>query len=137
MNTKRLGTCLTVVPVAILIAITGCSNNDPVSAGVQPQVINETDTFEFQVSSVQNYTGVWSYDWQTTGTLVNVDQSCAISDGAVSIRILDSEGNTVYVKDLAEGGSFTTSAGTTGKWHIDVLLNGCTGTLNFRTEKNQ
>ena len=63
--------------------IIGCSS-DPASPplpGVEPEVINNPDSFEFQVTSVQNFTGSWSYDWTTTGTLVNVDQSSSVTSG--------------------------------------------------------
>ena len=120
-----------------LLAVAGCSNDQPVLPGVQPEVINNTDTFEFQVSSVVNYTGVWQYDWTTTGTIVDVDQSCAITGGTVTLRILDSDGVEVYSRNLTEGGSFTTEAGVTGQWRLVVALVEGSGTLNFRTEKNQ
>lgn len=120
-----------------LLAVAGCSDDQPVLPGVQPEVINNTDTFEFQVSSVVNYTGVWRYDWTTTGTIVDVDQSCAITGGTVTLRILDSDGTEVYSRDLTEGGSYTTEAGVTGQWRLEVALVEGSGTLNFRTEKNQ
>ena len=123
-----------------VFALAGCSDDQPVVPvipGVQPEVINNIDTFEFQVSSVENYTGVWRYDWTTTGTIVNVDQSSAITGGTVILRILDSNGTEVYSRNLTEGGSFTTEAGATGQWSLEVALVHGSGTLNFRTEKNQ
>ena len=123
-----------------VIALAGCSDDQPVVPvipGVQPEVINNIDTFEFQVSSVENYTGVWRYDWTTTGTIVNVDQSSAITGGTIILRILDSNGTEVYSRNLTEGGSFTTEAGATGQWNLEVALVNGSGTLNFRTEKNQ
>ena len=119
------------------LALAGCSDNQPVSPGVEPQVINNTDTFEFQVSSVENYSAVWRYDWTTTGTIVNVDQSCAITAGTATLSIVDSDGQTVYSRDLSEDGSFSTDTGVTGQWSLEVALSGTSGTLNFRTEKNQ
>jgi len=104
---------------------------------VEPEVINNPDSFEFQVTSVQNFTGSWSYDWTTTGTLVNVDQSSSITSGTITLNILDSDGGVVYSGDLSQGGSFTTESGTTGQWRIVVTLVNGSGTLNFRTEKNQ
>ena len=120
-------------------ALVGCSS-DPVNPpipGVEPEVINSPDTFEFQVSYVENYTGSWSYNWMTTGTIVNVDQSSAITSGTITLTIKDSDGNSVYSGDLSQGGSFTTDSGTTGQWQIVVTLVKGSGTLNFRTEKNQ
>lgn len=121
-----------------MIAVAGCGNDlaNPPLPGVEPEVINGTDTFEFQVTSVKNYTGTWSYDWTTTGTVVNVDQSAAVTSGTVTLTLLDGAGATVFEGDLSQGGSFTTDAGVTGQWRIIVTLVKGSGTLNFRTEKN-
>ena len=141
MKTLHISTYKTLfIAFCTVLALTGCSDDQPVVpvvAGVQPEVINNIDTFEFQVSSVENYTGVWRYDWTTTGTIVNVDQSSAISGGTVILRILDSNRAEVYSRDLTEGGSFVTEAGATGQWSLEVALVSGSGTLNFRTEKNQ
>jgi len=121
-------------------AMAGCSSDTvapPPVPGVEPEVINSQDTFEFQVSSVVNYSGSWSYDWVTTGTIVNVDQSSAITSGTITLTIHDSEGTVVYSGDLSQGGSYTTESGTTGQWRIVVTLVKGRGTLNFRTQKNQ
>ena len=138
MKTPHISIYKTVIlAFCTVLAVAGCSDDQPVLPGVQPEVINNTDTFEFQVSSVVNYTGVWQYDWTTTGTIVDVDQSCAITGGTVTLRILDSDGVEVYSRNLTEGGSFTTEAGATGQWNLEVTLVEGSGTLNFRTEKNQ
>jgi len=117
----------------------GCSS-DPASPplpGVEPEVANNPDTFEFQVTSVENFTGSWSYDWTTTGTMVDVDQSSTVTSGTISLTIMDSDGIVVYSGDLSQGGSFTTESGATGQWRIVVTLVNGSGTLNFRTEKNR
>lgn len=123
--------------VGMLLVFAGCSDDTPTSPGTQPRVVNNTDTFEFQVSSVQNYSSVWRYDWTTTGTIVNVDQSSAVTGGSVTLRLIDSDGTTVYSRDLGQDGSFTSDAGTTGQWRIEIALTRGSGTLNFRVEKNQ
>ncbi len=138
MQTSHIPVYTTIIlAFCTFLAVAGCSDDQPVLPGVEPEVINNTDTFEFQVSSVVNYTGVWQYDWTTTGTIVDVDQSCAITGGTVTLRILDSDGTEVYSRDLTEGGSYTTEAGVTGQWRLEVALVEGSGTLNFRTEKNQ
>jgi hypothetical protein len=121
-------------------AMIGCNTDIPAVptlAGVDPEVVNNEDTFEFQVSSVENYTGAWTYNWMTTGTVVNVDQSSAVTSGDIVLSIKDSDGKTVYTGDMSQGGSFTTEPGTTGQWTIVVALVNGSGTLNFRTEKNK
>ena len=140
MTSRSLG--LNKIAIILLCTIgtmIGCSS-DPASPplpGVEPEVINNPDTFEFQVTSVKNFTGSWSYDWSTTGTMVNVDQSSAVTSGTINLTIKDSDGRVVYSGDLSQGGSFTTESGTTGQWQIVVTLVNGSGTLNFRTEKNQ
>ena len=121
-------------------AMVGCNSDIPTVptvAGVDPEVVNNEDSFEFQVSSVENYTGAWTYNWMTTGTVVNVDQSSAITSGTIVLTIKDSEGKTVYSGDMSQGGTFITEPGTTGQWQIVVALANGSGTLNFRTDKNQ
>jgi hypothetical protein len=120
-----------------MMAVFGCGSDTPTSAGSQPRVVNNTDTFEFQVTSMQNYSSTWRYDWTTTGTIVNVDQSSVVSGGSVTLRLLDADGKVVYSRDLAQDGSYTSGAGTTGQWRVELVLGHCTGTLNFRVEKNQ
>ena len=126
------------VLLCTIIGLAGCGSDpaNPPIPGVEPEVINNLDTFEFQVTSVENYTGSWTYDWMTTGTVVNVDQSSAITSGTITLTILDSEGATVYEGDLSQDGSYTTEPGVAGQWQIVVTLANGSGTLNFRTEKN-
>ena len=126
-----------ILAICALGAVAGCGSDQVVTAGVEPEVVNNVDSFEFQVTSVQNFSGVWSYNWLTTGTIADVNQSSTVSAGQISVRIADADGNTVYIGDLAQTGTFVTSAGTAGVWRIDVVLSEGSGTLNFRTEKNQ
>ena len=110
---------------------------DRTSPGSQPQVVNSTDTFEFQVSAMQNYSSTWRYDWSTTGSVVDVDQSSVVSGGSVTLRLRDADGAIVYSRDLAQDGSYTSEAGATGQWQVEIILTKCSGTLNFRVQKNQ
>lgn len=121
----------------LVVAVVGCSEDPPVSPGEQPRIVNSTDTFEFQVTAVQNFSGVWRYNWQTTGTVVDVDQSSAVTGGTVVLTLRDSGGQVVYSQNLASGGSYTTAAGATGQWQVEIAMSECSGTLNFRTQKNQ
>jgi len=134
MTKTTLAIC-TVFALAIFAA--GCSSDTPTSPGSQPQIVNNTDTFEFQVTSMQNYTSTWRYNWTTTGTIVNVDHSSVVNGGSVTLRLLDADGTLVYSRSLAQDGSFTSEPGTTGPWKVEIAAIGCTGTLNFRVEKNQ
>lgn len=130
---------LVFISFCLITALAGCSSDStaPPLPGVEPEVVNNQDAFAFQVTSVKNFSGTWTYNWMTTGTIVNVDQSSTVSSGTIRLSIQDSELKTVYTRDLSEGGSFTTDSGATGQWRIVVELENGSGTLNFRTEKNQ
>jgi hypothetical protein len=118
------------------ILLTGCSDNptDPL-APFEPEIINNPDNFQFQVTDVTDVTTIVTYTWQNTGTSANVNQSCAVTAGTVTLVILDADSNQVYSRDLSENGTFQTTAGTTGNWTIHVTLSNVSGTLNFRAEK--
>ena len=125
--------------VGFLVALgafvaTGCSDS-PVSPGINPEVANLTDTFQFQVTSMANYTQTLSYAWECTGTVANVDQSCAITDGSGTLVLLDANGTQVYSRSLSAGGSMPSSAGVAGTWTIRVSFTSTDGTINFRAQK--
>ena len=119
-----LGACVTA----------GCSDS-PVSPGVNPEVANLTDTFQFQVTSMANYTQTLSYSWQNTGTVANVDQSCAITAGSGTLVLFDANGTQVYSRSLSLGGSMPSAAGVAGTWTIRVSFTSTDGTINFRAQK--
>ena len=95
--------------VVMALLFTSCKD-DPASPGIQPEIVNSTDHFSYQVSNVQNYTATLSYPWQNTGT-------------------------QLYSRSLADNGTFTTSSGTAGAWTIRVVFNSASGTLNFRADR--
>ena len=107
----------------------------PVAPGIQPEIVNSADNFQFQVTAVNNYTGALNYTWTNTGTAADVNQSCAVSGGVVTLVLLDDQGTEVYSKDLSQDGSFVTSVGTSGSWKIRVIMSHASGTLNFRADK--
>ncbi len=95
---------------------TNIADSQPRTAwsGHCPESSNNLKHHDLGQRRVENYTGAWTYNWMTTGTVVNVDQSSAITSGTIVLTIKDSEGKTVYSGDMSQG-----------------------GTLNFRTEKNK
>jgi hypothetical protein len=101
----------------------------------QPQISNQTDTFQWQVTAMDNISQTLTYTWQNTGTSANVNQSPNLSGGSATLTILDASDVEVYSRSLAQGGTFQTSAGATGAWTIEVRLSGAGGALNFRVEK--
>ena len=124
--------------VFALLSLTACGSDDPTTPpnlGVEPEILNNTDVFQFQVSSVEGYTGTLNYNWDNTGELANVDQSSSIDPGQATLILLDAYGTEVYSRDLSEDGSSASTAGLAGIWSVRIALNGLTGTVNFRAEK--
>lgn len=101
----------------------------------QPEVANLTDNFQFQSTGVTNVTQTLNYTWQNTGTAANVDQATTLTSGSATLTIFDASGAMVYSRSLTDNGTFATSTGTTGAWRINIVINGASGTFNFRVQK--
>ena len=121
-------------PALAIALIVGCSS--PTDPGIQPQVNNATDNFQYQVSNVKNFTGTRVYTWQITGTKASVNQATTVTTGTITLVILDAAGAEVYNQSLAVNGTLDTTAGTTGAWTIRVQYTNATGTVNFRVQKH-
>ncbi|MFQ5511788.1 MAG: hypothetical protein ACE5EO_08065 [Candidatus Krumholzibacteriia bacterium] len=122
--------------LACALVVTGCgSDGTPVAPGIQPEIINSTDNFQFQVTSVSNFSGTLEYPWSITGTVADINQSSTVTAGNIVLALLDDTGATVYSNDLAQNGTFVTTAGATGTWRIRVVFANGSGTLNFRADK--
>jgi hypothetical protein len=117
---------------AFVVAACG---SDSTSPGIQPEVVNAADNFQYQVSAIQDYTGTQTYTWQNSGTTATVNQSASVSAGATTLVLLDANGTQVYSRSLADNGTFSSSAGVAGTWKVKVTYNGMSGTVNFRADK--
>jgi hypothetical protein len=136
MNAFRKIRVLAVVAFATF-AVAACGDDSPTSPGpgIQPQVMNMTDDFAYQVSNVRNYSGTLSYTWRNTGVQANVNQATTVTAGTLTLVIRDASGTEVYSRSLADNGTFITAAGDTGMWNIRVVYSGMSGTVNFRAQK--
>jgi len=114
----------------------GGKKNAPVAPGIEPEVINAVDNFQFQVTALENYTGTLTYKWSNTGTMAKGNHSSAVTSGTTMLVLLDGTGAQVYAEDLAQNGDYFSSAGATGVWTVRVVLTGASGTLNFRVDKH-
>ena len=114
--------------------LVGCSD-DPVSPGIQPEIVNTVDSFGYQVTAIQNYSGTQNYTWSNAGNAANVNQASVRSGGSGTLRIFDANANQVVALPLGENGSFDALPGATGDWVIRVQYDKFTGTVNFRAEK--
>lgn len=123
------------VLLCVLAAAMACSKSDPVVPGIQPEVINSTDNFQFQVTSMKNYTGTLQYVWDNTGTMAKANHSCAMTGGGATLVLVDAATSQVYGESLAQNGDFFSSAGTSGSWKIRVVCTKASGTINFRVDK--
>ena len=113
----------------------GCGDKNPVGPSNQPEIANNRDNFQFQASNLRNTTQTFTYTWENTGSTANVNQSGQISGGTARLTLRDASGTQVYTRTLTETGTFSSTSGTSGNWRIEVLLDGVTGTLNFRVQK--
>jgi hypothetical protein len=121
---------------ALALSLSACGGSAPIQPQYQPQIVNLTDSFEFQLTNVQNGAGSLTYTWQNSGTKATVDRSSAITAGAVTLTLRDA-GNTVVYQGALSGasGSVASGTGTAGAWTVVVDFTNTTGTINFRCQK--
>jgi len=121
----------------MLAALNACSDdNSPTVPGIEPEIVNNVDNFQFQTTAIQNYSGTLVYTWSNTGTAAVVDQSSSVSSGSVTLVLLDADGTQVYERDLSLDGSTESNSGVAGDWTIRVVCQSLSGTLNFRADKS-
>lgn len=62
---------------ALMIAalLTAGCGDSAISPGVQPEIVNQENTFAYQVSDIRNYSGTATYSGQNDGTAVNLNLS--------------------------------------------------------------
>ena len=128
---------LLLFPLLLLMPLmTSCGNGGNINnPAFQPQIINLTDSFSFQVTNITNVTQSVHYTWQNTGISANINQATQITGGTAILTLRDANGTPVYQANLMNNGTFTSISGTTGNWTIDVALSGVSGTINFRVQK--
>ena len=126
---------LLILPVLVLLAA-GCGGRQVgIMNPIQPQIVNQTDSFSFQATNVTHTTQTLQYTWQNTGTTADVTQSSQVTSGLGTLMVLDSEGQQLYLEPLSVNGTFLISSGTAGAWTIQVVLSNVEGTLNFSVQR--
>ncbi len=126
-----------VLTLATLLLAVACSDS-PTAPGIEPQIINNSDSFSYQISDLNDVTGSWEYTWQNTGTTAKVTHaSDAGAVGTATLTIMDAGGVSVYSGELATTGEVVTSpAGSAGAWTIRVAYSSYTNTqINFAVFK--
>lgn len=117
----------------VLLMALACSD-DPL-APFEPEVGNAADSFQFQVTALRDVSTVAEYQWQHTGTVADVNQATALSQGSALLVIRDAAGTEVYRRDLTQNGTFQTQAGAAGAWRLRVELSRASGAVNFRVQR--
>jgi hypothetical protein len=117
------------------VALAACSDGTT-APGRDPEIINTTDNFQYQITDVQDFSGTQSYTWSNTGTTATVNQSASIASGAVSLVLLDANGAQVYSRSLADNGTYSSGAGAAGTWTVRVTYSAADATVNFRVDKS-
>ncbi len=126
---------LFILPVLVLLAA-GCGGRQVgIMNPLQPQVVNQTDSFSLQATNVTNTTQTLQYTWQNTGTTADVTQSSQVTSGLGTLMVMDSMGQQLYLEPLSVNGTFLISSGTAGAWTIEVVLGNVEGTLNFSVQR--
>ena len=116
------------------LVLAACSDGTT-APGRDPEIINTTDNFQYQITDIQDFSGTQSYSWSNTGTTATVNQSASVASGSVSLVLLDANGVQVYSRSLADNGTYSSSAGAAGTWTVRVTYNSAGATVNFRVDK--
>jgi hypothetical protein len=124
-----------VARAALLSALAGvaCSSN-PVT-GVQIEVRNDADAFQYHATALNQQNDVHSYTWQNSGTRATLDLTTAGSAGTVHLVVRDAANATVYDADLPANLVTSSAIGTAGGWHVNVTLTGYTGNVAILISK--
>lgn len=116
------------------LVVLACSEDNIIGPDNHLEVANDTNSFQWQVTGLDNVTQVNIYFWETTGTTANVNQSGSLTSGTATVTIWDPIGTEVYASSLGTTGTFTTDAGIAGTWTIQVQFEKATGTFDFSVE---
>jgi len=122
--------------LGVFLLLLSCSvETNTLSPQFEPEIINNTDSFEFQATGVDNVSQMLTYTWKNTGTQANINQASTITSGSATLKIEDANGEVVYQKDLNENGNFSSVFGFSGNWKIIITLLKMSGDINFSVEK--
>lgn len=134
---RILGTLAVALLALTLSACGGGSDGSPpIQPQYNPEIVNLTDSFQFQLTDVVDGDGSLNYSWTNTGTAATIDRSSSIDAGSVTVTLRDASNAQVYQGPLqGVSGSVSTPTGTAGTWTIVVDFANATGTINFRVQK--
>jgi len=119
---------------AASLALAVACGDGPTAPGIQPQISNLPDAFSYQVSSIQNFTGTYSYQWQNSGSVAKITHaSDAGATGSAMLTVRDAAGTQVYSEQLVSSGQpLSSPAGVAGVWTIVIAYSNYSNTqVNF------
>lgn len=135
----RIAVFRLIPPAAVTaLLLVGACGDDPTAPGIEPQITNLSDAFSYQVSSIQNFTGTYSYTWENTGTVAKITHaSDAGATGSATLTVRDAEGTQVYSGQLATSGEpLSAPVGVAGAWAITIVYTDYNNTqVNFAVLK--
>jgi hypothetical protein len=102
---------------------------------LDPQIINQSDLFEFKIVDIRSIDQQLVYQWQNNGITANIFNGSEITEGSGTMKIMDFGGTEVFSENLAAGGDFFSSSGESGKWMIELNLTKVSGTVHVRVER--
>ena len=138
---RRLpGSIRSVLALSAALLAAGCGDDSTSPPpGIQPQIVNDTDVFSYQISDLSDASGTWDYAWENSGTAAKVTHaSDAGAAGTAVVTIRDGAGTQVYSGTLATTGEVVSSPeGVAGTWTISVTYSGYSNTqVNFAVTKS-
>ena len=123
-----------VTALAAIATLSGCSDKNPI-APFQPEVINNADAFQFQITAARNVTTTLNYSWVNSGTRATINHSTARRQGTATVTVFDANDLQVYTHSLVASGTEQSAVGVAGTWRIKIVFGDFDGTANFRVEK--
>jgi hypothetical protein len=119
---------------ATALVMIGCSDKNPI-APFQPEVINNADAFQFQITKARNVSTTLNYSWTNSGTRATINHSTALTAGSAVVTVYDANNQQVYTRGLLASGTEQSTVGVTGAWRIKIVFADFDGAANFRVEK--
>ena len=127
---------LTIIASALFIWIGCSSSNNPTNplSSFSPEIINDTNAFQFQITNATNVNTTVTYYWENTNPQATVDHSTVTTQGSAVMTVSDADTTQVYTSALLASGNEPTTSGTAGTWIISITFTNFSGTSNFRLE---
>lgn len=133
--TKKFTAVLAILLMISLMSCGGGNNSTNSFSNFNPEIINNVDAFQFQITDAQNVTTSVDYLWENTGTQATINHSTTTNYGSATIEVFDADSASVYSSGLLASANDATASGTAGTWRIRVTFVNFDGTANFRAEK--